>query len=355
MPSRCAATSCFRRMRRPRWRPGDEAEVGVGVTELDSQRRRASRCPSSIALKTGPQLRVIGPARARPMSLASMHEGAATFRVRATSVLLVPAISASPPATARKIGASGRRHLGSSCRGLPLADRIARVMRRRDRRYRMRLRQMVRCLCWARDGSISTAPMVMTVGLSSWLVNYDNYSAASRSSAPRCRVSPRLEMVGNPDPARGRMTPVAWRDNRCDRGSDRCASARGRTMPAAAGIWAATPQSEPFVSAAYAVHFPAGSARPRHRDTEGRARQRQRLPAATGRQRCALTTLGEQRQRAYAVYLLTPGRRHDQLTSSLQKRLDSAWPGNPWKSDPDSPPGSLPPYACSSRTSQRMR
>jgi uncharacterized protein YfaS (alpha-2-macroglobulin family) len=304
--------------------PGDEAEVGVGVTNSIAG-GGTQPVPVAIALKTGPQLQVIGPA-VQGLSLSSMHEGTATFRVRATSVLGSGNLSF----TASYNGKSAHQ-------GVDISVRPAAAFRSQIEIARLsagatvvkdRLRQMYDAYA-RRDGSISTAPMVMTVGLSSWLVNYDNYCSEQIISAsmPRLLAS---KWSAIPIFARA-LTPVKGGAT-TDAIAAQIDALRSRQNDAGGfGIWAATPQSEPFISA-YAVHFllearDRGIAIPRDMLDNGNGYLRQ-LAADD-----ALTTLGEQRQRAYAIYLLTrQGVVTTNYIAALQKRLDSAYPKS-WKSD----------------------
>jgi len=304
--------------------PGDEAEVGVGVAN-SIQGGGSQPVPVAVTLRTGPQLQVVGP-NVQTLSLAAMHEGNATFRVRAT-------------------GALGSGHLDfvasygnkSARQGIDISVRPAAAFRSQIDIARIdggrtvvkdRLRQMYEAYA-RRDGSISTVPMVMTVGLSSWLVNYDNYCSEQIISASMPRL---LASKWSTIPIFARaLTPVKGAPSK-DAIAAQIDALRSRQNAAGGfGIWTATPQSEPFISA-YAVHFllearDRGVVIPKDMLDNGNIFLRQ-LAASEG-----MTTLGEQRQRAYAIYLLTrQGVVTTNYIAALQKRLDSAYPKS-WKND----------------------
>jgi uncharacterized protein YfaS (alpha-2-macroglobulin family) len=305
--------------------PGDEADVGVGVSN-NLTGMGSNPVPVSVALKVGPQLQVLGPA-VQKISLAPMHEGVVTFRVRATQAL----------------GSGGLTFIAGY--GAKSAQQRIDVSVRPASAYRMQLdfarigpnstktvgglRKMYEPYSW-RVAGISTVPVVLSTGLTSFLVNTDNYCSEQIVSAamPRLIASkwtqvpayqhalqPGNGKVVGPDPLGAQIDVLRSRQN-----------AQGGF-----GLWTATPDSEPFVSA-YVMNFllearDRGTAVPDDMITSGN-KYLQHLAGDD-----SADTLDELRQRAYAVYLLT---RQGTLTTNdlaaVQKRLQDAYPKQ-WRDD----------------------
>ena len=178
-----------------------------------------------------------------------------------------------------------------------------------------------------RQASFSTVPLVLSRGLSDWLAKYDNYCSeqivsmampqlvASKWSAAPVIARTKPQTGNDTDPLMLQIDTLRTRQN-----------AQGGF-----GLWTATPDSEPFVSA-YAVHFllearDRGAAVPRD-VLDAASSYLQQLARNDGG-----TSLADLRQRAYAVYLLT--RQGNVTTNSLaavQKRLQEAYPDS-WKND----------------------
>ncbi len=305
--------------------PGDEAEVGVGVSN-NIAGGGATPVPVSVMLKVGPQLQVVG-ANVQKLSLASQHEGVATFRVRATGVLG----SGNLTFTA---GYGGK----SSHQGVDISVRPASAYRTQLDISRIdpngntsvaNLRRMYDAYS-RRDASISTIPLVLTQGLTSWLVNYDNYCSEQIVSASM----PRLIA------AKWSALPVFARALKPVKGGVAGKDALGKQIDALRsrqneqggfGLWSATPTAEPFVSA-YAMHFllearDRGTPVPKDMIDTGNNYLRQ-LAADEG-----MNSLDELRQRAYAIYLLTrQGNVTTNYLAAVQKRLQDAYPAE-WKND----------------------
>src|SRR5262249_11957851 len=153
----------------------------------------------------------------------------------------------------------------------------------------------------------------------SWLVNTDNYCTEQLVSAGM----PRLVA------AKWSALPVFTRALSPAMGNGRAADALAAQIEAIQsrqnaaggfGVWTATPNSEPFISA-YAMHFliearERGIAVPRETMEQGDNYLRQ-LAGNEG-----LNSLEELRQRAYAVYLLTrEGNVTTNYIAGTQKRL----------------------------------
>ena len=305
--------------------PGDEAEVGVGVSNNIAGAGNAAM-PVTVTLKTGPQLQIMGSATLK-LSLASMHEGALTFRVKATSLLG----SGSLEFTASAGGKSAAQRIDVSVR--PAAAFRTQVEFARiganSGTVVTDLRRMYDAYA-VRNASISTVPLVLSEGLTSWLVNYDNYCSEQIISATMPRlVAAKWSAV--PVFARA-LQPVAGTSNNQDALTAQIDALRSRQNDQGGfGLWSATPDSEPFVTA-YAMHFllearDRGVAVPKDMIDAGN-KALQGLAADEG-----LSSLHDLRQRAYAVYLLT--RQGNVTTNNLaavQKRLQDADP-QAWKND----------------------
>jgi alpha-2-macroglobulin len=304
--------------------PGDEADVGVGVS--NNLTGLAKPVPIAVTLKTGPQLQVIGSAT-QTVSLASMHEGVATFRVRATGTLGSGGLIFS----AGYGGKSASQRIDVSVR--PASAYRSQLDIGRLEPYSKTVISDLRPMYDAfsqRDASVSTIPLVLTQALTSWLVNYDNYCSEQIVSAsmPRLIASKWSQL-----PVFSRaLQPVNGGPSDADALAKQIDALRSRQNEAGGfGLWAATPDSEPFVSA-YAMHFLL-EARDRNvavpKDMIDAGNKYLQQLAADESQ----NTLAGLRQRAYAVYLLTrQGNVTTNLLAAVQKRLQEAYP-NDWKND----------------------
>ena len=162
----------------------------------------------------------------------------------------------------------------------------------------------------SRDASISTAPLVLSEGLSSYLVNFEHTCSEQLVSAAVPRVfAAKWLSVRALTSAMMRPTPVptrrTWRRSRSSSGAARPAERTGRVRAGSA-----TPDADPFVSA-YAMHVlldarERGIAVPKDMLDAGN-QYLQKLAAND-----SLGSLDLLRQRAYAVYLLTRQQRDDQ-------------------------------------------
>ena len=307
--------------------PGDEAEVGVGVSNNVSGAPNQP-VPVTVQLKTGPQLQVLG-SGTQKIALAPMHEGVVTFRVRATQTLGSGPLSF----TAGYDGKSASQRIDISVR--PASAYRTQIDIAQVPAGGMKAISNLRHLYEPysrRDAAFSTAPLVLTQGLTSWLVNYDNYCSEQIISASMPRLiaekwssvpafaralEPGLKSgkSGEPDALLAQIDALRSRQN-----------ARGGF-----GVWSATPDSDPFISA-YAMHFllearDRGATVPNNMIEDGN-RYLQQLAADE-----SLNSLDQVRQRAYAVYLLT---RQGSITTNqlaaVQKRLQDAYP-KAWRND----------------------
>lgn len=307
--------------------PGDQAEVSVGVannlTGLDGK-----PVPVAVTLKTGPQLQVVGNAT-QSLSLGEMREGVAIFHVKATDVLGSGKLAFSA-------GYAGK----SAQQSVELSVRPASAYRTQIDVARVaagsqedlpNLRKLYDAYA-SRDAAFSTVPIVLAQGLTTYLINYQNYCSEQLVSA----AMPRLVMAKWPAaPMFVQALQPAFGDKKLSN-ADALAQFLDvlhsrQNGQGGFGVWSATPDSEPFVSA-YAMHFllearDRGVAVPKDMLTAGN-KYLQQLAADE-----SLNSLDELRQRAYAVYLLT--RQGNVTTNDLaavQKRLQDAFP-NDWKND----------------------
>ena len=307
--------------------PGDEAEVSVGVannlTGLGDK-----PVPVTVALKTGPQLQVLGNA-SQDLNLAPMHEGVAIFRVKATETL-----------GSGNLGFSARYAGKSAAQSIDLSVRPAAAYRAQVDIARVGanssadqpgLRKMYDAYA-SRDASMSTVPVVLSQGLTSWLVNVQNYCSEQIVSAavPRLIASKWLSVPALTralQPANG--DPKQTNDQALAQMLDVLRSRQN--SQGGFGVWSATPDAEPFVSA-YAMHFLL-EARDRGAVVPGDMLDAGNQYLHQLASDDSMDTLDLLRQRAYAVYLLTrQGNVTTNELAAVQKRLQAAFP-NDWKND----------------------
>ncbi|WIG55299.1 MAG: hypothetical protein OJF61_001085 [Rhodanobacteraceae bacterium] len=307
--------------------PGDEAVISVGVannlTDIGKQ-----AVPVTITLKAGAGLQIIGPAM-QTVSLASMKEGAVAFRVRATDALGSAdlAFTASYGKHAAKQSTDISVRLATAYRVSIDTGRVAPGSRLDGDELRNLYAPYAR-----RNAVMSSSPIVLARGLTSYLIDYPNYCTEQiiSSAMPRLVVAdwpaaqafvPALQPafdekpVSNADALSHFIATLQSRQN--DEGGF--------------GLWSATPTSPPFISD-YAMNFllearRRGVAVPQGMIDSGNAYLRQL--AADDSQ----ATLAGLRDRAYAIYLLTvQGNVTTNDIASVQKRLDDLYPKQ-WKND----------------------
>jgi hypothetical protein len=307
--------------------PGDEADVGVGVSNNVSGAPNQP-VPVTVQLKTGAQLQVLG-SGTQKIALAPMHEGIVTFRVRATPTLGSGALSF----TAGYGGKSASQRIDISVR--PASAYRTQIDIARVPPGGMKVISNLRRLYEPysrRDATLSTVPLVLAQGLTSWLVNYDNYCSEQIISASMPRL---IAEKWSSIPAFARALEPGLKSGKPGRPDALAAqidALRSRqNAHGGFGVWSATPDSDPFISA-YAVHFllearDRGASVPNEMVEDGN-RYLQQLAADE-----SLDSLDEVRQRAYAVYLLTrQGNITTNQLAAVQKRLQDAYP-KAWKSD----------------------
>jgi len=310
--------------------PGDETEVSVGVAN-NLTGLGGKQVPVAVSLQTGPQLQVVG-AATQNVSLAEMHEGVVKFRIKATDKLG----SGHLAFTAAYAGKSARQAVDVSVR--PAAAYRTQVdvgqVFTRSQSELSPLRQMFDAYA-ARDAAISPLPIVLAQGITSYLVNYQHYCSEQVVSM----AMPRLIVAKWPQvPVFAHALQPAFGGEDAKKISNEEAITKlldvlhaRQNSEGGFGLWAATPDSEPFVSA-YAMNFmlearDRGTAVPQDMLDAGN-KYLQQLAANDG-----MDSLDQLRQRAYAAYLLTrQGNVTTNALASIQKRLQEAYP-KVWKND----------------------
>ncbi|WP_050455816.1 alpha-2-macroglobulin family protein [Candidatus Burkholderia verschuerenii] len=293
--------------------PGDEADVSVAVANNLSG-APDKPVPIAVTLAGGPQLQALGQATQNVM-LAPMHEGVVMFRIKALSAPGAGTLTFE----ARYGGKTAQQRVEVSVRpATPMRTQIefARIDSGGKRNV-PGLRDMYDAYA-KRVATISTTPLVLSAGLTSYLESFDHYCTEQMVSA----MTPRLiaaKTMGMPTPS----------DDLLGKFFDRLRTRQN--AQGGFGVWTATVDAEPFVSA-YTMHVlldakERGFAPPDDLIDAGNRYLRQL--ASNDR----LDTLDLLRQRAYAVYLLT---RQGNLTTNdlaaVQKRLEAAYPKE-WRTD----------------------
>ncbi|WP_425490421.1 alpha-2-macroglobulin family protein [Dyella mobilis] len=310
--------------------PGDEADVSVGVAN-NLTGLGGKQVPVAVTLQVGPQLQVIG-STTQNVSLGEMREGVVKFRVRATAQLG----SGHLAFTAAYAGKSAHQAVDVSVR--PASAYRTQVdvgqVATRSQVELSPLRPMFDAYA-SRDAAISPLPLVLAQGITSYLVNYQHYCSEQVVSM----AMPRLIVAKWPHvPVFAHALQSAF-DDPADKtiNNDQAISKLLDVLHARQnseggfGLWAATPDAEPFVSN-YAMNFllearDRGTAVPQDMVDAGN-KYLQQLANDDG-----MDSLDQLRQRAYAAYLLTrQGNVTTNALASIQKRLQDAYPKD-WKND----------------------
>ena len=307
--------------------PGDEAEVSVGVAN-NLTGLGAKAVPIAVTLKTGPQLQIMGDT-AQTVNLSSMREGVALFRVKATDRLG----SGNLTFLATYGGKSAKQSIDLSVRPAS-AYRTQVDVGRVDAGTQIeetKLRPLYGAYA-SRDAAMSSLPLVLAQGITSYLVNYDNYCSEQLVSA----AVPRLVVAKWPVvPVFAHALQPAFETHKVSNdeaiASTIDALASRQNSDGGFGVWTATTDADPFVSV-YAMNFliearERGVNVPRGMIDAG---DKYLLELASDN---GMDSLEKLRARAYAVYLLT---RQGQVTTNnlaaVQKRLQEAHPKE-WKDD----------------------
>ncbi len=307
--------------------PGDEAEISVGVannlTDIG-----AKPVPVVVTLKTGPQLQIVGSAM-QSVNLASMREGVALFRVKATDRLGSGNLSF----VAGYAGKSAKQSVDLSVRPASAYRTQVDVGRVDPGRQvdQSNLRPLYDAYA-SRDTAMSSLPLVLAQGITSYLVNYQNYCSEQIISA----AMPRLIVAKWPVvPVFARALQPVVGDRTIGNDTavlDFLDVLHSRQNSAGGfGLWSATPDAEPFVST-YAMNFLL-EARDRGVKVPSDmfdAGDKYLLQLASDN---GMDSLDKLRQRAYAVYLLTRlGNVTTNNLAAVQKRLQEAYP-KVWEHD----------------------
>ncbi|WP_267225896.1 alpha-2-macroglobulin family protein [Dyella silvae] len=307
--------------------PGDEVEVSVGVAN-NLTGLSGKQVPVSVSLKTGPQLQVIG-AATQSLTLGEMREGVALFRVKATDKLGSGNLSF----TAGYGDKSARQSVDVSVRPAS-AYRTQVDVGRVDANSKVDkpdLRSMFTEYA-SRDAAISTVPVVLSGGLTTYLVNFQHYCSEQiiSSAMPRLVLAKWPQVKVFADALQRAISEKKISNSEALTQFLDVLHSR-QNGQGGFGLWAATPDANPFVST-YAMHFmlearERGVEVPRDMFDAGNKYLHQLASDDT------LDGLPLLRQRAYAVYLLT--RQGNVTTNDLaavQKRLQEAYPDQ-WKND----------------------
>ena len=310
--------------------PGDEVDISVGVAN-NLTGLAGKQVPIAVTLKSGPQLQVVGQAT-QDVSLGEMREGVVKFHLKASELLG----SGHLAFTASYGGKSASQAVDVSVR--PASAYRTQVdvgqVATRSQIEMPSLRPMFDAYA-SRDAAISPLPVVLAQGITSYLVNYQNYCSEQVVSM----AMPRLIVAKWPQvPVFAHALQTAFGDQGEQKISNTEAMSKlldvlhaRQNSEGGFGLWAATPDSEPFVSD-YAMNFllearDRGTPVPQDMLDAGN-KYLQQLASNDG-----MDSLDQLRQRAYAAYLLTrQGNVTTNALASIQKRLQDAY-SKDWKND----------------------
>lgn len=296
--------------------PGDEFDVSVGVSNnLEGQ--GSQPLPVTLTVTPPPQLEVIGRAE-QFLQLAEKREGVVSFRLRAKSTP-----GNAPLLFRASFGDQySQRTLATSVR--PATPyRTETVMGRMSGEHQQvnKLRQMFDAGA-QRQAAVSHSPLVLTKGLASYLADYP-YSCSEQIVS---QSIPLLLTNEHPEMRKGLS------DERVEQQLKRTLDVlRSRQNgDGAFGLWTASPQGDPFVTA-YVVQYlleAKAAGYPLPTDMLDEANGALRMIASRG-----YVDLYHLRLRAWAVYLLT---RQGEITTSalasVQNTLKNRFPDT-WQTD----------------------
>ncbi len=233
--------------------PGDEVDISVGVAN-NLTGLAGKQVPIAVTLKSGPQLQVVGQAT-QDVSLGEMREGVVKFHLKASELLG----SGHLAFTASYGGKSASQAVDVSVR--PASAYRTQVdvgqVATRSQIEMPSLRPMFDAYA-SRDAAISPLPVVLAQGITSYLVNYQNYCSEQVVSM----AMPRLIVAKWPQvPVFAHALQTAFGDQGEQKISNTEAMSKlldvlhaRQNSEGGFGLWAATPDSEPFVSD-YAMNF----------------------------------------------------------------------------------------------------
>ncbi len=307
--------------------PGDVSEVTVGVAN-NLTGLGGKSIPVEVSVAATPGVKVEGSPTQR-LSLAEMHEGVAHFHVTATEALG----SATLTFTARYGANSASQNDYVSVR--PAAAYRTQVDVGRVESGQTTdlaaLRKLFPVYA-SRDAAISNIPIVLAQPLVGYLVNGDNYCSEQVISM----AMPRIVVAKWPlVPVFAHALQAALGDQSVS--NDQAVAhllevLQSRQNGAGGfGLWAATPDSDPFVSA-YAMNLLL-EARDRGITVPADMIEAGNRYLQTLADDDSMDSLDQLRQRAYAVYLLTrQGSVTTNVLAGVQRQLRDGFPKE-WQDD----------------------
>lgn len=293
--------------------PGDEFELPIGVANTVEGGKAA--LPVTVALSLPPALQLVGDATAS-LSLAPGREGTARLRLRAGQKLGAFAVGIS----ARSGKYSAQRRIELSIRPAIHLRQDLRVGHTAKRLDLKPLRDMFPELSKRRIAA-STSPLVAIDGLSAYLADYPHLCTEQVVSAG----IPALVHTSHPE--FGLLTTGDGKG--ATRALDTLRSRQN--SEGGFGLWVATPEVDPFVSAYGALYLVEARER-------GVAVPASTLDSANAWLQSlaadrALTTQAQLRARAMAVYLLVrQGRNAGNLLGAVREQLERDFPKT-WRQD----------------------
>lgn len=298
--------------------PGDEFEVSVGIA--NNAPNSGKDAPVMIALKTSPHLAVIGSA-SQTLKISEMHEGVASYRVKASDGGRAMLGSATLTFTASLGKHSAKLSANVSVR--PAVPRYAQITAGSFKRaIEVSVGRNMYSEYRSLEAAVSPLPLVLANGLSSYLANFSHLCTEQLVS----QAIPALILAKRPEFAKSDSTlPLARNMEDALRLLRMRQNAEGGF-----GMWDRAIQADEFASV-YAIHMllearDQGISVPVDMLQKG-LDYLHKLAASPA------SELAELRIRAYAVYLLT---RQMEVTTpfltSIRETLDKRYP-KLWQTD----------------------
>lgn len=306
--------------------PGDTAQVGVGIANNLASTKGA--LPITVTAQASGGLEITGP-KSQRVSLKALQEGRVHFNVRATDDLGAAVLRFTASAGSHKVTSTASTSVRPAATYRVSIDTAA--VAPGDSNSFTNLRSLYTPFAQT-SAVMSSSPVVLARGLTSYLINYPNYCTEQLISA----AMPRLLIPDWPAAQAfiGALTPAFDKHPISNQQALDKLLATLQTRQNTAGgfgVWTATPNAAPVVST-WAMHFLL-AARAHGVDVPQGLLNRgndylRHLAADDSR-----TSLVGLRTRAYAIYLLT---RQQQVTTqwlaAVQKRLETRFPKT-WKQD----------------------
>lgn len=298
--------------------PGDVFDVSVGVSNNIAS--APPNAPVQLALKVPPAFEVLGPAQ-QTLPIGPLREGVATYRLKVKDTQAAPLGSATLEFSTALGTASARRRMDISVRpAMPRTTTVAlgrftgstEVAVTRDLLPEFRRQEV----------AVSALPLALAPGLMSYLDGFPHQCTEQLTS----RVLPALVLARRPE--FGASTPQAT--GKAFGEAVRILRSR-QNAQGGFGLWSASVEADEFASV-YAVHMLMEAQALGMADVQvpadllGRGLGYLQQLAAT-----PPTDLGDARNRAYAIYLLTRnGAVTTPLVASLRESLDAQF-GATWR------------------------